>query len=260
MAAAQPRRRLSEMMQLTNFIPPLNSRVQLLTSTCSHDWSKDRPISLVSENALCLTGMMNGCWCRQLGCPRCSQPIDEWLGAILDWYITIKAKDGTIYGVSHRHDLEQVEVMMGVISRISTQHIMAMHSIRQANPSGAAERALVDAVGHVLLNIVQTDPTNPPFSNAALICASKFMFEKGVTRYDIPPDLLCDFFNWATESIGREPINAGWLSEFDGERFHCTLKQAVSLIGNIFYFVPVADAAAFHYEIVVRSVCHFIVR
>ena len=106
--AAHSGARLMSYLQLTATVV-LHACLQLTYNDAVNYSSPDIIILPGIRSALYLLAAKNRCGCQQVGSRMCSQPLEMWLGAIMDWYITIRAYNRTINGTPNELAMRSIK-------------------------------------------------------------------------------------------------------------------------------------------------------
>ena len=216
-------------------------------------WNPNITRTYSDERALHQLSEMNQCGCHRPTCGYCGGPLKEWVGAIIDKYVTMDAQNDTFTQFADYNALQHVKALMHTMLAVIKRHIK-LTDRRERKPREVAEKELGTALQFELQTLSHTRAT-PPVCYIAVFEMIKFSYTNFKYRLYLHPRAIALFLNWTTTKISAEPINLAWALEFSGLRFHYLLDQAVLLLAHAFYISDYDFAARMEYEVIVVAVC-----
>ena len=217
-------------------------------------WQPNVPITQTDHEAMRFLSRMNRCGCREVDCGACKQPLYKWIGAVMDWYVTLRPNNATLNVNSQWNDMAHVIELLYVMMVNGGRHIIRVDP-DEVNPRGRIEQEMVNALNLEFETIVLTVGSTPPVSYTALLVMAAYMYSDIDYDFVLRPAALADFFRWTAHWIADEPHNMEWPAMFIALRFHSLLHELREVIGEAFYKVRLAWAAPTGYADVLDAGC-----
>ena len=194
---------------------------------------------------------MNRCGCQKRTCTKWNAPVDRWLAAVLDKYVTMGRQNQTLTVHSGRADMEHVSQFMAVMMDVCERHIAATRT-DVAEPRTQAGIEILSALSFVFEFLSAPGPTLP-VSYSALLTMACFAYQKIPNRF-IRPRLLTDFLRLIFIEIRAESVNVNWLLMFYAHPLQLLLEVSVFMVGLALYKMHATFACSLHFEAVVEAV------